>query len=305
MRSRYNTARKQLIFWTLFIGIGAVGGAMCMLIDPSGRLIGMDALLVYFKKLPLADILFEDYAFSGIALLLVNGIPNLIAAGLLFAHKKFGVICGGILGVTLMLWICIQFYMFPFNFMDTAYFIFGAIQAATGYAAGVFSEQERFLSIAEACIDNDNIGKAPERLVVYFSRMGYVRKAAFEEAKRTGARIYEIKAKEHVSGTAGFWQCGRYGMLKRKMPIEEITVDLTEFSHVTICTPVWVFALAAPTRTFCETARGKIREADYIIVHNTRARYKNVASEMDRLLGINYTDLRSLSCKIGKFKEII
>lgn len=305
MKSRYNTARKQLIFWTLFIGIGAVGGAMCMLIDPSGSLIGMDALLVYFKKLPLADILFKDYVFSGIALLLVNGIPNLIAAGLLLTHKKAGVICGGILGVTLMLWICIQFYMFPFNFMDMAYFIFGAIQTATGYAAWVFFKQERFLSTAEVCNNSDNIGKSPERLVVYFSRMGYVRKAAYAEAERTGARIYEIRAKEHVTGTSGFWQCGRYGMLRRKMPIEEITVDLTEFSHVTICTPVWVFALAAPMRAFCEAARGKIKEADYIIVHNTRTGYKNVAKEIDSLLGINYTDLKSLSCKIGEFKKII
>ena len=42
MKSRYQTARKWLIFWTLFIGIGAVGVASMMLIDPSGRAMGMD-----------------------------------------------------------------------------------------------------------------------------------------------------------------------------------------------------------------------------------------------------------------------
>ncbi len=42
-------------------------------------------------------------------------------------------------GVTLMLWICIQFYMFPPNFMSTIYFMFGFAQAATGYAAWVFA----------------------------------------------------------------------------------------------------------------------------------------------------------------------
>ena len=31
MKSRYQTARKWLIFWTLFIGVGAVGGAALML----------------------------------------------------------------------------------------------------------------------------------------------------------------------------------------------------------------------------------------------------------------------------------
>lgn len=64
--SRYAAARKWLLFWTLFVGVGAVGG---------------------------------------------------------------------VFGVTLMLWICIQFYMFPLNFMSTAFFVIGLAQAATGYAA--------------------------------------------------------------------------------------------------------------------------------------------------------------------------
>ena len=139
--SRFKTARNFLIFWTLFVGISAVTGASAMLIDPTGGLMGMDAMLPYFKALPFADVLFRDFVFSGIALLIVNGITNLTAAVLLFAKKKIGVILGGIFGVTLMLWICIQFYMFPPNFMSTTYFIFGLLQAVTGYAAsGKISE---------------------------------------------------------------------------------------------------------------------------------------------------------------------
>ena len=34
-KSRFETARRWLVFWTLFIGIGAVAGALAMLIDPS------------------------------------------------------------------------------------------------------------------------------------------------------------------------------------------------------------------------------------------------------------------------------
>ena len=44
-RSRYRAARRVLLFWTLFIGVGAVAGAAGMLLDPSGRALGMDALL--------------------------------------------------------------------------------------------------------------------------------------------------------------------------------------------------------------------------------------------------------------------
>lgn len=86
--SRFEAARKWLIFWTLFIGIGAVAGATGMLVDPSGKAMGMAAMLPYFQVLPFAEYVFQDFVFSGIALLIVNGLSNLTAAGLLFARKK-------------------------------------------------------------------------------------------------------------------------------------------------------------------------------------------------------------------------
>ena len=143
-KSRFQRARRALIFWTLFIGIGAVGGAAMMLVDPSGRAMGMDAMLPYFQVLPFAEVVFQDFTFSGWALLIVNGLTNLTAAGLLLAKKRAGVVLGGVFGVTLMLWICIQFYMFPLNFMSTSFFVFGLAQAATGWAAWVFLRQETF-----------------------------------------------------------------------------------------------------------------------------------------------------------------
>lgn len=72
-KSRFCTARRILIFWTLFIGLGAMAGALAMLLDPSGKSMGMDAMLPYFQVLPFADVVFQDFAFSGWALLIVNG----------------------------------------------------------------------------------------------------------------------------------------------------------------------------------------------------------------------------------------
>ena len=300
--SRYQIARRILLFWALFVGIGAVAGALTMLLDPTGKSMGMDALLPYFQVLPFADILFQDYTFSGWALLIVNGLSNLTAAGLLLKKKRSGVVLGGIFGVTLMLWICIQFYMFPLNFMSTAYFIFGLAQAITGYAAWVFEKQESF-SVNRA--DYPRIGTEPTRLVVFFSRMGYVRKLAYEEAERTGAAVYEIRSTERTEGTRGFWWCGRYGMHKWQMPIEPISVELSAFSHVTICTPIWVFALAAPVRSFCAQAAGQIREADYLLVHHQNSVYENAAQEMDTLLRLRRTSLRSVRCREGRYRVVL
>ena len=214
--SRALRARNWLLFWTLFIGLGAVAGAAAMLLDPSGKALGMDAMLPYFQVLPFAETVFQDFTFSGWVLLLVNGLTNLTAAGLLLRKKPAGVILGGIFGITLMLWICIQFYMFPLNFMSTAYFLFGAVQAATGYAAWVFAKQEAFRVDPK---DYKNVGTDPRQLVVYFSRMGYVRKMAYEAADRTGAEIYEIMSTERTAGTLSFWWCGRCGMHRWPMPI--------------------------------------------------------------------------------------
>lgn len=296
--SRYRPARRALLFWTIFIGIGAVAGSSAMLIDPSGGLMGMDAMLPYFQKLPFAEIVFQDFVFSGISLLIVNGISNLTAAGLLIANKRIGAVLGGVFGITLMLWICIQFYMFPLNFMSTAYFIFGFIQAITGYMTVVFYDQEHF-TVNES--DYPNIGSDPTKLVVYFSRMGYTKKRALEAADRTGAEIYEVRAAERTSGTLGFWWCGRYGMHRWAMPIEDIGVQLEKYDHVTVCSPVWVFNLCAPMREFCKKASGRIRSADYILVHHQKSLYANAADEMDRLLGLKDTPAVSVCCREGRY----
>lgn len=301
MKSRFKTARWLLIFWTLFVAIGAVGGTIGMISDPTGRSMGMHEMLPYFQKLPLADVFFTDYIFPGVALFLVNGAPNIIAAVLLLAKKKSGVVCGGIFGVTLMLWICIQFYTFPANIMSTTFFIIGFLQAATGYAALVFLKQEQFTVNPE---DYPNIGKNADRAVVYFSRMGYVKKAAMQEADRTGAQLIEIKSTERTEGTLGFWWCGRFGMHKWAMPIEENLPELEKYSHVTICSPVWVFSLAAPMRSFCKAASGKIKEADYIILHHMKSPFDSVAGEMDSLLKTKHTAFKSVCCRKGCCKTV-
>jgi len=296
-KSRYKTAQNWLIFWTLFIGIGAVAGAWGMLADPSGVAMGMDKMLPYFQKLPFADVLFRDLTFSGYALLVVNGLTNLTAAVLLFLKKPAGVVMGAVFGITLMLWICIQFYMFPLNFMSTIYFFFGLGQAISGYAAWVFRQQESF-SVCEQ--DYPHIGTNPKRLVVYFSRMGYTQKLALEEAERTGAVVCRIHATERTEGSLGFLWSGRFGMHRWAMPIEAIPVDLSSFDHVTICSAIWVFSLSAPIRTFCREAHGQIRKASLITDHFTKGSYLNTRAEAESLLGITLDEYHSYICRFGR-----
>ena len=297
--TRSQIAGRWLLGWTMFIGIGAVAGASGMLLDPSGKAMGMDAMLPYFQVLPLAEYLYQDYTFPGIALLIVNGLTNLTAAVLLLRKRKSGVVLSGVFGVTLMLWICIQFVIFPPNFMSTIYFVFGFCQAVTGYMTWVFIKQEAF------CVemsDYPNIGTNSRRLVVFFSRMGYVKKQAYEVANRTGAQVYEIKAAERTEGTWGFWWCGRFAIHRWAMPIEPVPLNWTAYDRVTICSPIWVFSLASPVREFCRQAAGKIKAVDYVLIHHTKGKYESVVTEMDRLLDVVHRVSVSIQCRMGEFK---
>ncbi len=295
--SRYRVAKGILFFWCMFIGLGAVAGAIGMLSDPTGKAMGMDAMLPFFQVLPFADVLFRNFTFSGIALLIVNGITNLTAAGFLLAKKKIGVVLGGVFGITLMAWIVIQFVIFPANFMPTIYFIFGFAQAVTGYAALVFYKQENF------SFDRDNyknVGTDKTKLVVYFSRLGYTAKTAFETADESGAEILELTTPERTNGTAGFWWCGRFGMNRMAMPLNPIGIDLTQFDEITICSPVWVFGLAAPIRAFCAEAKGKIKAYRLVFVHYMRASLANVAKDAANAIGAEPLSVTSVCCQKGK-----
>jgi hypothetical protein len=132
VKNKLKRLRKIQLFWGFFIGIGAWLGALMMIFEPSGATFGMVGLLPAFQKLPFAEIFFQDFFFPGIALLLVNGLTNTLSVIMIYRRNKYAALSGMICGIILMLWISLQFYIFPLNFMSTLYFIFGILQAVNG-----------------------------------------------------------------------------------------------------------------------------------------------------------------------------
>ena len=296
---RYNKSKKILIFLCLFVGIGALIGSTGMLMDPTGKLIKMNEMLPYFKVLPFSNILFTNYIFSGISLLIVNGLTNLTAAYYLINNKKIGIILGTIFGITLMLWITIQFIIFPPNIMSTTFFIIGLFQTIIGYMTYVFYAQENF-KINEK--KYKNIGQNKETLVVYFSRMGYTKQIALETANEQKADILELKTTEKTENTKGFWWCGRYGMHKWNMKLKPINKNIKEYRKIIIVTPIWVFSICSPIRTFCTEYKNDIKNPEYIFTHFMKVTFKNVANELDKILTTKRTKLTSICIRMGKIK---
>lgn len=124
--------RKLQIFWSFFIGIGAIWGCIMMFTMSYFFGYGETSLLEYMQVLPWPEIFFQSYTFPAISLFMVNCLPNIITLVLLFKKHRLAPLATMICGVILMLWIVIQFVIFPTNFLSITYFIFGFIQAANG-----------------------------------------------------------------------------------------------------------------------------------------------------------------------------
>ena len=129
-----------------------------------------------------------------------------------------------------------------------------------------------------------NINKNKDILVVYFSRMGYTKKIAYDYANEVGAFILKLNTLENTSGTLGFWWRGRYGLLKRGMAINDINISIESYKKVVIVSPIWVFNLAASVLQFINRYGSKINKVEYVLTHFMDCKFINVVDKMDNIL---------------------
>ena len=116
---------------TLFIAVGAVGGAVMMWMDPSGVSWGGEPMLDLLRaKMPWPDVLFKDFIPSGFALLAVNGLTQLLASVMLFKNHPWAYPAVLACGIILMLWIVLEWWIWGFNALSNIYFVLGLVEAA-------------------------------------------------------------------------------------------------------------------------------------------------------------------------------
>jgi len=116
-------------FLTLFIGIGAVGGAVMMWIDPTGVAWGGEPLLEMLRdKMLWPDIFFRNFIPSGFVLLALNGLPQIATAILLFKNHRLAHWAVFACGIILMLWIVLEWWVWGFNAVSNLYFVLGLVE---------------------------------------------------------------------------------------------------------------------------------------------------------------------------------
>jgi len=124
---RLSGLARWALFWTLFNGIGALSGAAMMWIAPGPM--GMTPLLDQMQKLPLAGIFFTSFAWPGVFLLVIIGVPNLAGAVLIGRHHRVAPAWAMACGIILIGWICFQLFIaFGPNPVSDVYLLFGIAQ---------------------------------------------------------------------------------------------------------------------------------------------------------------------------------
>jgi len=127
------TPRKNKVLVTglgvlqVFIGLGAVGGGLALVLEPSGSYLGIPLELL--KSSP-----FSTYLVPGIVLLMVNGVGSLVGAAASFTRNRFAGETAMTLGVFLVAWIMLQVYWFAgFHWLHALYLGLGLLEFVLGW----------------------------------------------------------------------------------------------------------------------------------------------------------------------------
>lgn len=109
-----------------FIGLGALGGGLMLVIDPSGSALGLPTSLLEGSP-------FSDFLIPGIFLLAVNGVGSMIGAGHSFTRRRYALELAIVLGAILVAWIVIQVIIISsFHWLHVLYFILGVVELGIG-----------------------------------------------------------------------------------------------------------------------------------------------------------------------------
>ena len=111
-----------------FVGVGAVGGGLGLILEPSGSNLGIP--LETLENSP-----FSTYLIPGIVLFMVNGLGSLVGAAASFTRYKYVGETAVALGVFLIVWIILQIYWFAgLHWLHALYLGLGVLEFVLGWS---------------------------------------------------------------------------------------------------------------------------------------------------------------------------
>ncbi|MDF2700754.1 MAG: hypothetical protein K0Q49_2317 [Haloplasmataceae bacterium] len=112
---------RWLVIFHAFVGIGALFGGLGVIIDPSGKGMGISTDV-------LVNAPFDDFLIPGIILFSFVGVCNILTAVTAYKKVKIQAYLSGVMSVVLVFWIVIQCYMlWAINILHVVYFLLGLV----------------------------------------------------------------------------------------------------------------------------------------------------------------------------------
>jgi hypothetical protein len=106
------------------VAAGAIPVGLSMVLQPDGSGVGMSTDLLRASPFP-------NFLIPGLFLLIINGILNVAGAVLSFRRNRYTGEIGLLLGISLLLWMCVQIYFVGLLFfLQPLFFIVALIEIA-------------------------------------------------------------------------------------------------------------------------------------------------------------------------------
>lgn len=121
----------------ILTSFGAIPAGLSMIMDSSGRGLGMDTKI-------LENSFFETFFIPGIFLFSINGIVSLLFGILVLFNFKYSDKLGIFCGVFLMIWIIIQVNSVGLNhFLQPTFFAVGLFEVYLGCKLSIIKRKKR------------------------------------------------------------------------------------------------------------------------------------------------------------------
>ncbi len=118
--------RNSLLLLQLFIAVGAVGGGVFLIADPSGSSLGLPRELI-------EKTWFKDYFIPGIVLLTVNGLGSIAGCVMTYRRHRLYPHAAIVLGMFLIVWMVVQVLCIGLaHWQQPVYFLFGVLELFLG-----------------------------------------------------------------------------------------------------------------------------------------------------------------------------
>lgn len=121
-------------------------------------------------------------------------------------------------------------------------------------------------------------------LVIYYSKTGNTKLIAENLAQKLNADILALKPKKEIKsdGFMLYFRGGFQSMTKKKIKLESIETDFTDYDLILLGTPVWAWRLNPVVRSFLNTAKFKNKKFGLFCCCADSG--KNVLMEMREIL---------------------